>query len=122
LKLKFGLSRFSHHCRTLLPTVGGALKWWWVRQELGRDFVIFQLASALFDFGEFILFLLFNLYLLERGFNEKFLGQVASLMTAGTIVGAIPTVALTRRIGLRSMLLVALIGAPATEALSPIAH
>ncbi len=121
LELRFRLSRFSHHCRTLLPTLGGALKWWWVRQELGRDFVIFQLSSALFDFGEFIFFLLFNLYLLERGFNEKFLGQVASLMTAGTIVGAIPTVALTRRIGLRSMLLIAVIGAPATAALRAIA-
>ena len=69
--------------------------------ELGRDFVVLQLSSALFDFGESIFFLLFNLYLLERGFNERFLGQVAAAMTAGTLVGAIPAVTLTRRAGLR---------------------
>ncbi len=121
LKFKFLLSRFTHHAGTLIPTFAGALNWWWIRQELGRDFVVFLLSSALFDFGEFIFFLLFNLYLLGLGFDEKFLGQVASLMTLGTIVGAIPAVALTRRIGLRSTLLIALIGAPAAAALRAVA-
>lgn len=121
LEFKFLLSRFTHHAGTLFPTFSGALLWWWRRQELGRDFVVFLLSSAFFDFGEFIFFLLFNLYLLGLGFDEKFLGQVASLMTVGTIVGAIPAVALTRRIGLRLTLLIAIIGAPAAGALRAVA-
>jgi MFS family permease len=121
LELKFLVSRLSHHARTLVPTLAGGVKWWWIRQGLGRDFLVLQLSSALFDFGESIFFLLFNLYLLERGFNEKFLGQVSAAMTAGTIVGAIPAVTLTRRAGLRTALLVALLGGPATGILRTVA-
>jgi len=121
LELKFLISRLFRHARTLVPTLTGGLKWWWIRQELGRDFLVFQLSSALFDFGESIFFLLFNLYLLERGFNVKFLGQVSAAMTAGTVVGAIPAVALTRRAGLRTALLLALLGGPATAILRAIA-
>jgi MFS family permease len=121
LELKFILSRLFRHARTLVPTLSDGIKWWWIRQELGRDFLVFQLSSALFDFGESIFFLLFNLYLLERGFNEKFLGQVSAAMTVGTIVGAIPAVALTRRAGLRVALLVALLGGPATGVLRTVA-
>lgn len=117
MEWQFRLSRFAHHLRTLFPTLAGAIKWWWLRQGLGRDFLTFQLSSAFFDFGEFIFFLLFNLYLLDRGFDEKFLGEVASIMTAGTIVGTFPTVVLARRAGLKPTLLVALIGAPLTGAM-----
>ncbi|MGI8959627.1 MAG: MFS transporter [Bryobacteraceae bacterium] len=120
-ELKFFVFRLLHHARTLVPTLTGGMKWWWIRQGLGRDFLVFQLSSALFDFGESIFFLLFNLYLLDRGFNEKFLGQVSAAMTAGTVVGSIPAVAFTRRAGLRSALLVALIGGPATAVLRTIA-
>jgi MFS family permease len=121
LQLTFFASRFFHHARTLIPTLVGAIKWWWIRQGLGRDFLVLQFSSALFDFGESIFFLLFNLYLLERGFNERFLGQVAAAMTAGTLVGAFPAVAITRRAGLRVALLVALLGGPATGILRTVA-
>ncbi|MGI9073274.1 MAG: MFS transporter [Bryobacteraceae bacterium] len=121
LQLRFLSSRLFHHARTLIPTLAGAIRWWWIRQGLGRNFLVFQLSSALFDFGESIFFLLFNLYLLERGFNERFLGQVSAAMTAGTIVGAIPAVTLTRRAGLRVALLVALLGGPATGILRTVA-
>jgi MFS family permease len=117
LDRRFLVSRVIHHTRTLIPTFAGGVKWWWIRLRFGRDFLVFQLTSALFDFGEYIFYLLFNLYLLERGYNEKFLGQVSSAMTAGTVIGAIPAVALTRGAGLKVALLVALIGAPVTAAL-----
>ncbi|MFL6353288.1 MAG: MFS transporter [Bryobacteraceae bacterium] len=119
--LKFVVSRSLHHSRTLVPSLAGGINWWWIRQGLGRDFVFLQVSSALFDFGESIFFLLFNLYLLERGLNEKFLGQVSAAMTVGTVAGAIPGVALTRRAGLRAALLVALLGGPATAVLRTIA-
>jgi Uncharacterised nucleotidyltransferase len=34
LRWKFRACRFAHHLYTLLPTLGGALKWWWIRQRL----------------------------------------------------------------------------------------
>ncbi|MBV9303391.1 MAG: nucleotidyltransferase family protein [Acidobacteriaceae bacterium] len=121
LNWKFCFSRFVHHSRTLVPTVAGWMKWWWVRQGLSREFLLFQISSAFFDFGEFIFFLLFNLYLLDRGFDERFIGQAASTMTAGTIAGTFLTVMLARRVGLRGTLLAALLGAPVAGVLRTLA-
>ena len=60
-----------------LPTIAQGAKWWWTRLGLDRNFLIFLFASGLFDLGEFIFFLLYNLYLLDLGFNEKVLGRIA---------------------------------------------
>jgi predicted MFS family arabinose efflux permease len=65
---------------------------------------------VLFDFGEFVFFLLYNLHLLERGFDEKLIGQVSAALTAGTFVGAIPAAAVANRAGLRNTVLIALAG------------
>lgn len=46
--------------------------------------------SFLFDTGMFVFFFLYNLYLLDCGFNEKFLGLVTSAMAVGSIVGTVP--------------------------------
>ncbi len=58
-------------------------------------------------------FLLYNLYLLALGFDESFLGRVSSLMSLGTLAGALPAAAITRRFGLRTMLLIAILGGAA---------
>jgi predicted MFS family arabinose efflux permease len=92
------------------------LEWWWIRQQLGRDFLVFLSASVLFDFGEFVFFLLYNLYLLGNGFDEKFIGQVSAALTAGTFVGAIPAAAISNRAGLRKAVLIALLGTAAATA------
>jgi MFS family permease len=109
-------SRTIHHLRTLVPTIAQAAKWWWTRLGLGRNFVIFLFASGLFDLGEFIFFLLYNLYLSDLGFNEKLLGQIASAMTAGSFVGIVPAAALVHRWGLRPALVLAIAGASASSA------
>lgn len=74
---------------------------WWERNRLARPFWVFLAVSCLFNFGMFIFVLLYNLYLLDRGFKEDFLGLVASFSTVGNIAGTFLAVALNRRIGLQ---------------------
>src|SRR5215204_17385 len=84
---------------------------------LGRPFWVFLLASCLFNVGMFIFVLLYNLYLLDLGFKEDFLGLVASVTTTGNIVGTFATVALNRRLGLKASVLVFFAGMPIISAL-----
>jgi MFS family permease len=94
-------SRVWHHARLLAPTLWHGLRWWSTGKKIGKAFFIFLAASALYDFGLFIFFLLYNLYLLDRGFKEDFLGLVASAVTAGSVVGTIPAAMLANRFGLK---------------------
>ena len=114
-------ARAAHHLRTLIPTVTQGAKWWWTRQDLDRNFLIFLFASALFDLGEFIFFLLYNLYLLDLGYNERLLGRIASAITIGSFIGVVPAAALVHRWGLRPALILAIAGASASTALRAIA-
>jgi predicted MFS family arabinose efflux permease len=109
-RVRFLLERSAIHARTMPLTCLRGLEWWWVRQQIGRDFLVFLTASVLFDFGEFVFFLLYNLYLLGNGFDEKFIGQVSAALTAGTFAGTIPAAAISNRLGLRNTLFIALIG------------
>jgi predicted MFS family arabinose efflux permease len=114
-------ARTAHHVRTLIPTIARGAKWWWTRQGFDRNFLIFLFSSGLFDLGEFIFLLLYNLYLLDLGFNEKLLGRIVSAMTAGSFLGILPATALVRRWGLRPALVVAAAGASASSALRAVA-
>jgi MFS family permease len=114
-------ARAAHHLRTLIPTATQGAKWWWTRQGLDRNFLIFLSASALFDLGEFIFFLLYNLYLLDLGFNEKLLGRITSAMTIGSFIGVVPAAALVHRWGLRPALVLAIAGASVFTALRAVA-
>jgi predicted MFS family arabinose efflux permease len=51
--------------------------------------------------------------LLALGFHETVLGQVASSMSLGTLLGAAPAAAIARRMGLRNTLLIAILGGSA---------
>ncbi len=75
-------------------------------KELGKQFWTFYAASFCFDFGMFIFFFLYNLYLLDLGFGEKFLGQVVGAMAAGSIAGTLPAGWMAQRIGLRRTLFI----------------
>ncbi len=112
-RIPFAAIRLAHHARALLPTAAGCLKWWWIRAQLDGGFLRFQAASALYCLGMSVFFLLYNLFLLDLGFNESFLGQASSLMSLGTLFGALPAAAIIRRMGLRFMLLLAILGSAA---------
>ena len=114
-------ARAVHHLRTFPPTVLQGAKWWWTRQDLDRNFLTFLFVSALFDLGEFIFFLLYNLYLLDLGYNEKLLGRITSAMTIGSFLGVVPAAAVVHRWGLRPALVLAIAGASASTALRAVA-
>ena len=100
--------RVAHHSRLVLPTVWHGICWWWSTAETGRDFLTFLAVSFLFNFGMYVFFFLYNLYLLDRGFKENLLGMVASAMAMGGVAGTLPSGVLLQRLGLRKSLMVCL--------------
>jgi predicted MFS family arabinose efflux permease len=97
----FVASRAFHHARTL-PAAGVS----WIRWTTGlsRDYWRFFATAALFDIGLFIFFLLYNVYLLHSGFDERTLGVIASAMTLGSIAGSLAAPAVLARFGVRGAL------------------
>ena len=70
-----------------------------------RAFWTFLCAENLYDLGLYIFVLLYNLYLLDLGYKEVFLGWVAGAMSAGSIAGSLPAAAIVRRFGLKRTLI-----------------
>jgi MFS family permease len=100
------VSRARYHLGAM-PSVGwSAVRWFVTVPRLGVQFWRFYSAFFLFNFGLFIFFLLYNLYLFQLGFREDFLGLVASAMTVGSIAGSLLSALAIRRFGLRNTLAV----------------
>lgn len=99
------ISRATYHLRLLPPTLWRGFRWWWSAKGLGKQFWTFYAASFCFDFGMFIFFFLFNLYLLDCGYTEKFIGHVTGAVALGSIAGTIPAGLMAQRYGLRKTLL-----------------
>ena len=112
-RVSFAAARTGHHVRALLPTLYACAWWCWRRTRLGTGFLQFQLASGLMTLGNYIFLLLYNLWLLDRGYREDLIGQVTGAMTAGMIAAIIPSAAFIRRFGLRNSMLVATLGSAA---------
>jgi MFS family permease len=115
--LLFLTSRIWRHTRAFVPTLWSGAHWAWSRLEMDSQFWSFFAASACFDFGLFIFFLLFNLYLLKLGFNESFLGLVRGSMMAGSVVGSVPAGIAIQRLGLRTSMMACLSIIPCMAAL-----
>jgi MFS family permease len=77
---------------------------------LTRSFWTFLFAENLYDFGLYIFVLLYNLYLLDLGYREDFIGWVTGAMSAGCIAGSLPAAAIVRRIGLKWTLIYGSVG------------
>ena len=88
------------------------LKSRWLPKGMGPDFWLFFTAAFFFDLGFAIYFFLFNLYLLDCGFNERIMGLVGGALTLGSIVGTLPAGIMARKAGLWQTLLMCFIGAP----------
>ena len=90
----------------------------WIRQtNFSRGYWIFFAAALFFDAGFSIYFFLFNLFLLDCHFNERAMGWVGGALTLGSMVGTLPAGALARRFGLRPLLVMLFVAAPAVNAL-----
>ena len=103
--LALAASRAAHHARALPPTLWSGVRWFGGRADFGPQFWRFFAAACLHDFGLFIFFLLYNLYLLRLGFAENVLGYVSSASTAGSLAGCIPAAVAVQRLGIRNTLL-----------------
>ena len=104
--LAYIISRVVYHVRAFPPTLWHGVRLMWSANGLGKEFFVFLTTALLFTLGMSIFFLLYNLYLLDRGFRENFLGLMTSAMAIGGIAGTIPAGILAQRIGLRKTLLV----------------
>ena len=84
--------RLVHHALALPGVLTGAIRWFAPSLDLGREYWRFFLAAGLFDFGLFVYFLLYNLYLLQLGFlhNGRVRETAPAIFTANTIQGGTP--------------------------------
>lgn len=77
----------------------------WLReQRLSRNFWIFFSAAFFFDAGFSVYFFLFNLYLLDLHFSDRWIGLIGGAFTLGSLVGTLPAGFLAQKIGLRALL------------------
>jgi predicted MFS family arabinose efflux permease len=93
-------SRSVHHLRAM-PSLAWSAFGWFGGAGLGSQFWRFFFAEGFFDFGMFIFVFLYNLYLLQLGFREDFIGRVSGVMTGGSIAGTLVAAVALRRFGLR---------------------
>lgn len=106
---KWLVSRGSYHFAPLPLTLWRGLGYQLSRRNLGTQFWTFFAASFCFDLGMTMYFFLYNLYLLNCGFNEKFLGLMMSSMSIGSIACTIPAGILIQRFGIRRSLLICIV-------------
>jgi MFS family permease len=114
---RFALKRMVHHARSTLPTLAAGARFWSSNKGLNSQFFAFLGATSLFNFGMAIYFLLYNLFLLERGFHEDSLGAVASALGVGSLTGTLPAAYGLRRYGLKRLLVFAFAGVPLVSAI-----
>jgi MFS family permease len=81
-------------------------------ERLSRGFWIFFTAAFFIDLGFGLYFFLFNLFLANSHFNERFLGLVTGALTLGSVAGTVPIGLAVRRYGLRPVLLFCFITTP----------
>jgi len=103
--LQYCASRVVYHVRSLPALLRSGVCWRMRSSGLSAGYWTFLSASSLFSLGMFIYVLLYNLYLLDLGFREDFVGQVSGASTAGSVAAALPAALLARRFGLGKMIL-----------------
>jgi predicted MFS family arabinose efflux permease len=99
-------SRLLRHVRLFVPTLANGIRWWLYQRGVSSRFLRFLAASAVFELGMFIFYMLYNLLLLDRGFHEDFLGAVGGTMQAGGIAGTLPAGLAAKQWGLKRLLVV----------------
>src|SRR6185312_9850887 len=85
--------------------------------RFSRDYWAFFYAAFCMDLGFGLFIFLFNLYLIDLHFDERFIGRVLACFTLGNVAGTIPALMVARRYGLRPLLLLAFSVVPLLAAL-----
>ena len=117
----YALRRLWHHVVSLPRAAATALRWHSGGKGLGSQFWWFVISAAVFNFALFIFVLLYNLFLLDLGFREDFVGLVNGAMRAGSLAGTLPAAIVAHRFGLKKTLLVTIAGTAAAEFLRALA-
>jgi len=81
-------------------------------ERLSRAFWVFFTAAFFFDLGFGAYFFLFNLFLANSHFNERFMGIATSAFTLGNVAGTIPIGIVVKKYGLKPVLLFCFVAAP----------
>ncbi len=108
--------RAAYHVRTLPPALVQGLRWWNGASGPGPAFWRFLAVASVYHLGAFVFVLLYNLYLLDLGFKEGFLGLIAGATTVGCIAGALPAGWFARRFGLKAAMLACFAGTGTLQA------
>ncbi len=111
------LGRLRHHLLAL-PRAGIiAVRWKWpgTGATFTPQFLWFLAAAAIFNFALFIFVLLYNLFLLDLGFREDFVGLISSATRLGSLAGALPFAIVAQRLGLKRTLILTIAGTAAAE-------
>jgi MFS family permease len=85
---------------------------WLLEKKLSPSFWIIFAAAFCFDFGISIFVFIFNLYLLDLHFTDRSIGLINGVAMLGSVVGTLPAGLLTRKAGIRPMLIVCFVTAP----------
>lgn len=99
------VSRVVAHLSVVPLTISRGLGYWLRSRNLSRQFWTFFAASFCFDLGMTMFFFMYNLYLLDRGYQEDFLGLMTGAINIGSVACTIPAGFLVQRLGLRRSLL-----------------
>jgi hypothetical protein len=97
----FFASRLVHHASLVPLTIRNGIRLWWSSREIAKGFWTFLATAFFFEIGLYVFFFLYNLYLLDAGFKENFLGYVASAASIGSIAGSLLGGLAVQRLGLR---------------------
>jgi MFS family permease len=79
-------------------------------EGIAVSLALFFLAESIFHLGLATFFLLYNLHLLDLGFDESFLGLSASAIAAGSVCGTLPAGWFCSRFGVGPALNVTFLG------------
>lgn len=111
----YSAGRLRHHLAAVPTVAASGIRWWWKTNGLGDQFWLFLGSAVLFNFALFIFVLLYNLYLVDLGFGEAFLGVVNGANRVGSLAGTLPAAFLAYRFGLRKTLLATIGGTALIE-------
>lgn len=103
--LRYAHTRVKFHGGTLPGALWSGLRLWWDEKDLSLQYWTFFSASFFFDLGMFIFFFMFNLFLLDCGYHEQFLGLITSASAVGSVLGTIVGGLVAQRYGIRNTLL-----------------
>ncbi len=100
------------------PGAGNSVSFWrnpfaWLREKnMGAGFWMFFAAAFFFDAGFAVYVFLFNLYLVDFGFNERSIGLIGGAVTLGSLIGTLPAGVLAGKFGVRPLLVFCFVAAP----------